>query len=84
MEAVYFDDTLGELWKVFEEGLGEERTIPVCSENMYEVIAEFRRRLELDRMARVDTKYKTVDRKVRPVAVPLSEGSELQIKRGPA
>ena len=28
----------------------------------------------------MDTKYKTVDRKVRPVVAPLSEGSELRIK----
>ena len=35
---------------------------------MYEVIADFSRRLESDRTAQVNTKYKTVDRKVRPVA----------------
>ena len=28
----------------------------------------------------MDTKYKTVDRKVRPVATPLPEGNELRIK----
>ena len=47
---------------------------------MYEVIADFSRGLESDRTARVNTKYKTVDRKVRPVAAPLPEGSELRIK----
>ena len=69
MEAVSFDDTLGKLREVFGEGLNEDRTIPVCSEKMYEVIADFCNGLESDRTARVDTKYKTVDRKVRPVAV---------------
>ena len=54
--------------------------IPVCSEKMYEVIADFGKGLESDRMARVDTRYKTVDRKVRPVAAPLPEGSVSQIK----
>ena len=47
---------------------------------MYVVIADFSKGLESDRTARVDTKYKTVDRKVRPIAAPLPEGSELRIK----
>ena len=74
------DDTLGELREMVEEDLKEDQTIPVCSERMYEVIADFYRGLESDRTTRVDKKYKTVDRKVRPVAAPLSEGSELRIK----
>ena len=80
MEAVSFDDTLGELREVVGEGLKEDRTIPVCSERMYEVIADFSKGLGSDRTAQVDTKYKTVDRKVRPVVTPLLEGSELRIK----
>ena len=80
VEAVSFDDTLGMLGKVVEEDLNEDRTIPVCSEEMYEVIADFGQGLESDRTARVSTKYKTVDRKVRPIAAPLPEGSELRIK----
>ena len=59
------------------EGLKEDRTIPVCSERMYEVIADFSKGLESDRTAQVDTKYRTVDRKVRPIAAPLPEGSKL-------
>ena len=47
---------------------------------MYEVIADFERGIRALRIARVDTKYKTVDRKVKPVVVPLSEGSWEQIK----
>ena len=80
MEAVSFDDTLGMLKEVVREDLSEDRTIPVYSERMYEVIADFGRGLESDRTARVSTKYKTVDRKVRPVAAPLPEGSEFRIK----
>ena len=53
---------------------------PVCSEKMYKAIADFGRGLELDQMARVDTKYNTVDRKVRLLAAPLPEGSELWMK----
>ena len=63
--------------------MNEDRMILVCSEKMYEVIVDFCDRLEPDRTARVDTKYKTVDRKVRTVAAPLPEGSELRIKGDP-
>ena len=77
MEAVSFNDTLGELREVVGEGLKEDRMIPVCSERMYEDIADFSKRLESDLTVQVDTKYKTVDRKVRLVATPLPEGSEL-------
>jgi hypothetical protein len=80
VEAVSFDDTIGELRRVVEEGLVEDRTIPVGSERTYEVIADFVRGLETGRTARVNTKYKTVDRKVRPDAAPLPEGSELRKK----
>ena len=62
------------------EGLKEDRTIPVCSKEMYEVIADFSRGFESDQTVRVNTKYKTVDRKLRPVAAPLPEDSELRIK----
>jgi hypothetical protein len=61
VEAVSFDDTLEKLRKVFEDGLSEDRTVPVGSEKMYEVIADFGRGLGSDRTARVSTKYKTVD-----------------------
>jgi hypothetical protein len=62
VEAVSFDDTLGKLREVFGEGRSEDRTILICSKRMYEVIADFGRGLESDRMARVNTKYKTMDR----------------------
>jgi hypothetical protein len=77
VEAVALDDTVEELRQVVEEGLGGDQTIPVGSEQTYEVIADFVRGLGTSRTARVNTKYKTVDRKVRPVAAPLPEGSKL-------
>ena len=80
VEAVSFDDTLGEMGQVIEEGLSEDRVIPVNSVEMYEVIADFGQRFKLGQMARVDTRYKTVDRKVRPVEAPLHEGSEKWMK----
>ena len=71
VEAVSFDNTLGDLRNVLKKGLNADRTIPVSSGKMYEVIADFMERVKLDWTARVDTKYKTVDRKVRRVAAPL-------------
>ena len=68
---------MGKLREVVGEGLNEDWTILVCSERMYEVIADFSKGVESDRTTQVDTKYKTVDRKVRPIATPLLEGSEL-------
>ena len=43
MEVVSFDDTLGMLREVVGEGLREDRMMPVWSEEMYEVIADFSR-----------------------------------------
>ena len=63
-----------------KEGLSEDRSIPVSLEGMYEVITDFIERVEFDQTARVDKKYKTVDRKVRPVVAPLPKGSELRMK----
>ena len=80
VEAVSFDDTLGEIGRVADEGLSEDRVIPVCSVEMYEVIADFGEMIGSDKTTQVDTKYKTVDRKVRPVAAPLREGSEERMK----
>ena len=75
MEAVSFDDTLGEIRRVVEGGLSEERVIPVNSVDMYEVIADFERESRAHRIARVDTKYKAVDWKMKSVAAPLPEGN---------
>ena len=47
---------------------------------MYEVIADFERGTRAHRIARVDTKYKTVERKVKPVVAPLPKGSWERIK----
>ena len=56
VEAVSFDDTLGDLRNVLKEDLSEDRTILVSSEKMYDVIDDFEERVELNRSARVDTK----------------------------
>ena len=80
VEAVSFDDTLGEIGEVVEGSLSEDQVIPVSSMDMYEVIADFERRTQVHQIARVDTKYKIVDRKVKPVATPLPEGSWARMK----
>ena len=51
MEAVSFNDTLGKLREVVGEDIKEDRMILVCSERMYEVIADFYKGLESDRTA---------------------------------
>ena len=49
VEAVSFNDTLGEIGKVVEGGLSEDRVIPVNSIDMYEVIADSRNPAASDR-----------------------------------
>ena len=81
MEAVSFNDTLGEIRRVADEGLSEDRVIPDNTMEMYEVIGDFREMIGSGKTTQVDTKYKTMDRKVRPVAAPLPEGSEERMKQ---
>ena len=73
VDAVSFDETLGEIGRVITRVMCEDQTIPVNSIAMYEVIAEFGCTFRADRAVRLITKYKTVDRKVRQVEAPLLE-----------
>ena len=75
VEAISFDDILGEIERVVKGGLSENRVISVKSVDMYEVIADFERESRAHRIARVDTKYKAVDWKMKSVAAPLPEGN---------
>ena len=54
VEAVSFDDTLGEIREVVEEGLSEDRVIPVNTIDMYEVIADFEAEIRAQQIARVN------------------------------
>mgnify|MGYP000099512086 CR=1 FL=1 len=47
---------------------------------MYEVIADFKKEIGAHRTGRMDTNYKTVDQKVKPVSAPLPEGRWERIK----
>ena len=80
MEAVSFDDTLGEMERIVASGLNEDKVIPVNSVDMYTAIEELGRLIEKGRTVEVQTKYKTVDKKVKPVAAPLPDNSWDQIK----
>ena len=71
--AVSFNDTLGDIEKIVEGDLSDDRVIPVNSIEMREVIADFGAMIASDRTTQVHTKYKTTDRKLRPVMVPLPE-----------
>ena len=80
VRAVSFDDTLGEIGMVAEEGLSEGQMIPVGTVEIYEVIAGFGEKIGSEETVGVNTKYKIVDRKVRLVTSPLPEGSEERMK----
>ena len=80
MEAVSLDDTLGEIKTLVKEDLREDPVIPVNSVEMYEVITDFGKMIGMDQTAGVDTRYKIVDRKMRPAAAPLPEDSLGRIK----
>ena len=71
MEAVSFDDALGEMERIVTSGLNEDKVILVNSVDMYTTIKELGRLIEKGRTVEVQTKYKTVDKKVKPVAAPL-------------
>ena len=51
VEVVSFDDTLGEIEKIIEEDVSEDRVVSVNSVEMYDVIAEFGKMIGLDQTA---------------------------------
>jgi hypothetical protein len=75
MEEASFNDTIGEIEDVVDLSCPhDQRVILVNSINMYVVIDEYHRG-NLMKLVGVNTKYKTVDRKIKPLAVPLPEES---------
>ena len=50
MEAVSFDDTLGEIKRVVARGLNEDQVILVNSIDMHEVIADFESKIRAHRI----------------------------------
>jgi hypothetical protein len=82
MEEASFNDTIGEIEEVVDLSYpNDRRVISVYSINMYVVIDEYHRG-NLMELVKVNTKYKTVDRKIKPVAVPLSRCCARARRRG--
>ena len=80
LEEASFNDTIGEIEEVVDLSYPhDQRVISVNSVNMYAIIDEYRRGILMEE-AEVNTKYKTVDKKIKPVAVPLPEDSWQKMK----
>ena len=80
IESVSFDDTLREIERVIIGDLTDDLTSMVNSINMYEEIMEFEQMIGSGQTTPIDTKYKTVDWKVRPVASPLPKDGQEKMK----
>ena len=84
-EEVSFIDTIGELTTIVDANLEEGNdVVKVCSLDMYEVIKDY----EEDMCAsnegpevQVETKYKIVAKKVKPIALPLPSDSMEKMDR---
>ena len=74
MEIISFDDTLGEMEEVARSKLQVNKVILINSIALYTAIDEYKQGVVADEVE-VNTKYKTVDKKVNPVAAPLPEDS---------
>ena len=76
IEEVSYGDTLQQLEEMESKEGAETQVIPVESIEMYKIIAEFDADVLHGKEALVCTKYKTVDKKVKPAAGPLPVNSE--------
>jgi hypothetical protein len=75
LEVASFNDTIGEIKDVVDLSYPHnQHVISVNSINMYAVIDEYHP-CNLRELAGVETKYKTVDKNIKPVAIPLPEES---------
>ena len=75
LEEASFNDTIGEIEEVVDLSYPHDQcVISVNSINMYIIINEYHRGILMEE-AEVNTKYKMVDKKIKPIAVPLLEDS---------
>ncbi|MCO5606983.1 hypothetical protein L7F22_061174 [Adiantum nelumboides] len=74
-EEVSHIDTIADL-KAIDVSSSNNDFIKVNSFDMYEVLSQFCEKCEGALEVQVETKYKTVTKKVRPQAVPLPKGSD--------
>ena len=80
LEEASFNDTIGEIEEVVDLSyLQEQHEISVNSVDMYTIIDEYRCGI-LMKEVDINTKYKTVDKKIKPVAIPLPEDSWQKMK----
>ncbi|MCO5571521.1 hypothetical protein L7F22_025264 [Adiantum nelumboides] len=75
-EEFSFVDTMDELNLIVKSAVQDDlQVVKMCSLEMYDVIKAFEARDSVNAIneqeARVDTKYKSVEKKVKPVALPL-------------
>ena len=82
LEEISFADTMAELEDIVgTRDFNKVVEVKLYSTEMYELIIEFERTLEEVAVVRVDTKYKTVAKKVKPVAAPLPKDSDGVLER---
>ena len=77
LEELSFANTMAELEKIKEnEYIIYDNEVKLHSIKMYKMIVEFEKALEDPDIARVETKYQTVAKKVKPIAAPLPKDSD--------
>ena len=76
VKEVFYGSTLERLEELAEENSQGARVVPVESVKMYEIIAKMGPDALRKEEAMVSTKYKTVEKKVRPSAGPLPGRSD--------
>ena len=74
MEETSFNDTIGEMEKVVDLSPHNQQTIQINSIDMYVAIDEYNQSIMVE-IVKVKTKYKTMDKKVKSVDIPLPEDS---------
>jgi hypothetical protein len=80
METDSFNDTIKEVEAVMDLGcLRDQRMITVNSMDMYAFIDDYHRDILME-SATVNTKYKTINKKIKPAAIPLPEDSWRMMK----
>jgi hypothetical protein len=80
IEKVFYGNTLQQLEELAGDTSHGDRVIPVESVEMYKIIAKMGPDTLRKDEAMVSTKYKTVEKKVKPVAGPLPADSEQKRK----
>ena len=83
LEEVSFADSMADIEELVVSKVDAEgnNVVKLYSVELYELISRYQSELEDAVNVHVDTKYKTVAKKVRPVAAPLPDDSAETMKR---